>query len=345
MNPLDRHATSLRFIDQQLEILDQRLLPHEERWHRCDTPAQLIGHIHSLAVRGAPLIGIAASLMLAQRALAGTQATQLLDDLAALRASRPTAVNLMNYLDRLRPRIAQGANAQEIAALAVDIFDQDHSLCQAIGEAGLSLIPTRSRVLTHCNTGSLATAGIGTALGIITLAHARGHDLSVWVDETRPLLQGSRLTTWELARAGVSHQLICDNMAASLMARGDVDLVLVGADRIAANGDTANKIGTYGLAVLAHHHKIPFYVAAPVTTIDPACPDGAAITIEQRHPDEIRSVRTARGELLLSPADTTANNPAFDVTPAGLISAWVTDRGVHRDAEELLAPTMASADA
>lgn len=335
MNPLDRRATSLRFIDQRLDILDQRLLPHEERWHRCDTPDELIGHIHSLAVRGAPLIGIAASLMVAQRALAGIPASQLLDELEALRASRPTAVNLMNYLDRLRPLLQQGADAARIASCALAIFDQDQALCQAIGEAGLSVIPSASRVLTHCNTGSLATAGIGTALGIITLAHARGHGLSVWVDETRPLLQGSRLTAWELARADVPHRLICDNMAASLMAAGEVDLVLVGADRIAANGDTANKIGTYGLAVLAHHHKIPFYFAAPVTTIDPACPNGAAITIEQRQPHEVRGAKTAGGELLFSPPGTAVSNPAFDVTPASLISAWITDRGVHRQASEL----------
>ncbi len=335
MNPLDRHATSLRFVDKQLQILDQRLLPHEERWHRCDSPDQLIAHIHSLAVRGAPLIGIAASLMVAQRALAGVKPSQLLDELSALRASRPTAVNLMNYLDRLRPHIQQDASAEHIAAMAIAIFDEDRALCQAIAEAGLPLIPAGSRVLTHCNTGSLATAGIGTALGIITLAHSCGQNISVWVDETRPLLQGSRLTTWELARSGVPHHLICDNMAAGLMARGEVDLVLVGADRIAANGDTANKIGTYGLAVLARHHNIPFYFAAPVTTIDPACPDGNAITIEQRQADEVRGIKTAHGELLLSPAESAVYNPAFDVTPASLISAWVTDRGVHLHASEL----------
>lgn len=335
MSALDRHATSLRFVNQQVEILDQRLLPHEEQWHRCESPDQLIAHIHSLAVRGAPLIGIAASLMVAQRALAGVGPSQLLDELAALRASRPTAVNLMNYLDRLRPRIEQGASVEEIADLALAIFDEDRALCQAIGDAGLSLIPRGSRILTHCNTGSLATAGIGTALGIITHAHSQGHDISVWVDETRPLLQGSRLTTWELSRAKVPHTLICDNMAASLMAAGEVDLILVGADRIAANGDTANKIGTYALAVLAKHHGIPFYCAAPVTTIDPHCPDGSNITIEQRNAREVRGVRTAQGELLLSPAETAVHNPAFDVTPATLVSAWITDRGVHHDATAL----------
>ncbi len=331
---LDRRSTSLRFESGRLSVLDQRLLPQQETWHACDNSADLIAHIHSLAVRGAPLIGIAAALMLAQRALAGAERTALLADWQALRASRPTAVNLMNYLDQLKPLIDAGASAQTLTDAVLAIFDQDQALCLRIAEAGLPLIQPGCRILTHCNTGSLATAGIGTALGLITQAQAHGLAPKVWVDETRPLLQGARLTTWELARAEVAHTLICDNMAASLMASEKVDLVLVGADRIAANGDTANKIGTYGLAVLAQHHRIPFYVAAPMTTFDPQCADGSKIPVEQRAEDEVRGVVTAAQHHVFSAADTPAFNPAFDITPGRLISGWITDHGLLNGAEE-----------
>ncbi|MGJ8669895.1 MAG: S-methyl-5-thioribose-1-phosphate isomerase [Oceanococcus sp.] len=334
MTTYDRASTSLKFCNGRLSILDQRLLPHQEQWHDCADSKALILHIHSLAVRGAPLIGIAAALMLAQRALQGASTAQLQTEWKALRASRPTAVNLMNYLDQLQPLLNSG-NPDMLRDAALNIFDNDRALCLGIAEAGCALIQTGSRVLTHCNTGSLATAGVGTALGIITHAHSLGLAPKVWVDETRPLLQGSRLTTWELARAGVEQQLICDNMSASLMAAGEVDLVLVGADRIAANGDTANKIGTYALAVLARHHNIPFYIAAPSTTIDPNCPNGAAIPVEQRAADEVRGVSTAQGSLRFSPEGCSAYNPAFDVTPAKLISAWVTEHGVHTAPEQL----------
>lgn len=333
----DRSATSLRFTDGRLSILDQRLLPQQERWHEVGDADALVGHIHSLAVRGAPLIGIAAVLMLAQQALAGASRGDLLDDWARLRASRPTAVNLMNYLDRLRPLLEADAAAPAVLEAALAIFDEDRALCLRMAEHGLAAIREGARILTHCNTGSLATAGIGTALGLITHAHDQGRGISVWVGETRPLLQGGRLTAWELARAGVPHRLICDSMAASLMQDGQVDVVLVGADRIAANGDTANKVGTYGLAVLARHHGIPFYVVAPQTTIDPHCPDARAIPIEQRDPDEVRGVNTAQGRMIWSPVEVPVHNPAFDITPAALISGWVLDTGLWSDITEAIA--------
>lgn len=325
----DRRGSSLRFEAGRLSVLDQRLLPQQECWHSCDSAEDLIGHIHSLAVRGAPLIGIAAVLMLAQQALQGLRGGALLQSWQALRAARPTAVNLMNYLDRIRPLIDADAGPAALCEAALAIYDEDSAMCRRLAEQGLPLLPDPARILTHCNTGSLATAGIGTALGLITHAHAAGRRIKVWVSETRPLLQGGRLTAWEMGRAGVPHSLICDSMAASLMREQQVDLVLVGADRIAANGDTANKIGTYALAVLARHHDIPFYVVAPRTTVDPQCPNGDAIPIEQRPADEVRGVSTAQGRLLWSPPDSPVHNPAFDVTPAALISAWVLDDGVH----------------
>ncbi len=327
----DRLATSLRFRQGQLSILDQRLLPQQERWHDCADADELIAHIHSLAVRGAPLIGLSAALMLAQSALRGQDRTGLLAELERLRAARPTAVNLMNYMDRMRSLIHAGANAQELLRGALAIFDEDRALCARLASHGLTQVPQGSRILTHCNTGSLATAGIGTAIGVITHAHAQDRRIEVFVDETRPLLQGARLSCWELARAGVPYQLICDNMAASLMLEGRIDLVLVGADRIAANGDTANKVGTYGLAVLARHHQIPFFVVAPQTSIDLECPDASAIPIEQRSADEVRGVATAQGQMIWSPDDAPVCNPAFDVTPSELISGWILDNGCWTD--------------
>ena len=327
----DRRGTSLRFENHRLSILDQRLLPQEQRWHDCRDEADLIQHIQSLAVRGAPLIGISAALMLAQLACHGADVQQMDRAWQALRAARPTAVNLMNYLDRLRPLLDAGAPAEEVLHAALAIYDADASQCLRLAEHGLTLLAQAPRILTHCNTGSLATAGIGTALGVITHAHALGRKPKAWVCETRPLLQGGRLTAWELQQAGVEFELICDSAAALLMQQKQVDLVLVGADRIAANGDTANKVGTYALAVLARHHGMPFYVVAPESTVDPNCPDGRSIPIEQRRAEEVRGVQTARGELSWSPADTPVYNPAFDVTPAELISAWVLDTGVVRD--------------
>jgi methylthioribose-1-phosphate isomerase len=252
--------------------------------------------------------------------------------IAGLAKTRPTAVNLFWALDRMR-RYARSHVALPVAELraglvreAEAIFEEDVAANRRLGAHGAELVPAGARILTHCNAGALATAGYGTALGIVRGAVEAGRQPFVWVDETRPVLQGARLTAWELAREGIPHAVIADVAAASIMARGEVDLVVVGADRIAWNGDTANKIGTYGVAVLARHHGIPFYVAAPFSTIDVAIPDGTAIPIEERDPREVQELAGRRITPLASPA----RNPAFDVTPAGLITAIVTERGIHR---------------
>jgi methylthioribose-1-phosphate isomerase len=290
-----------RFEDGALVVLDQRALPAEERWIRCDTPEQVADCIRTLAVRGAPAIGIAAAYGMA-----------LADDREAaaelLRSTRPTAVNLAWAIDRCR-------DAQDPLEAARRIHEEQRDADRRLAELGAELFGEGTRALTHCNAGALATGGIGTACGVLRAAWDRGRLAEVWVDETRPLLQGARLTAWELRQAGIPHKVVADSAAGSLMARGQVDRIVVGADRIAANGDVANKVGTYPLAVLADRHGIPFYVAAPLSTIDPATPDGAAIPIEERDPAEV----LAEGD---------AFNPAFDVTPAELVTAIVTEAGV-----------------
>ncbi|PKH21252.1 S-methyl-5-thioribose-1-phosphate isomerase [Enterobacterales bacterium CwR94] len=321
-------TTSLQIRDNQLWILDQQALPQEKVW--CPTPdvATLVDHIKTLRVRGAPLIGLSASLLLALLAEQGMAKPALAEALEVLRASRPTAVNLMNNLDRMKVALAQPDHIDALVQEALRLIAEDKTLCDNIAEAGLSVVKPGSRLLTHCNTGGLATAGVGTALGVIARAHQQGRVTQVWVDETRPLLQGGRLTAWELGELGVPYQLITDSMAASLMAQGQVDAIWVGADRIAANGDVANKIGTYSLAVLAHYHQIPFYVAAPHTTLDALCPNGAAIPIEQRAAEEVTGVAGSFGSVQWAPENARVYNPAFDVTPAALISGWVLDTGV-----------------
>lgn len=326
-------TTSLRVADNRLFILDQQALPQEKRWLSANTVAELVGHIHALRVRGAPLIGLSASLLLALLAEQGANRDQLAQALETLRAARPTAVNLMNNLDRMKQALAQENFVSALNAEALRLIDEDKQLCDSIAQAGSALVTAGSRLLTHCNTGGLATAGVGTALGVIALAHQQGNVASVWVDETRPLLQGGRLTAWELGELGVPYQLITDSMAASLMAKGQVDAVWVGADRIAANGDVANKIGTYSLAVLAKFHHVPFYVAAPQTTLDPLCPNGDAIPIEQRAAAEVTGVAGSFGAVQWAPENAQVYNPAFDVTPAALISGWVLDSGVVTPAE------------
>lgn len=321
-------TTSLRLLDNQLAILDQQALPQEKRWLPASSVEALVGHIHALRVRGAPLIGLSASLLLALLAEQGQSREQLTAALETLRAARPTAVNLMNNLDRMKLALAQNDYVTALAAEALRLIEEDRQLCASIAHAGSALVTPGSRLLTHCNTGGLATAGVGTALGVITLAHQQGKVANVWVDETRPLLQGGRLTAWELGEQGVPYQLITDSMAASLMAKGEVDAVWVGADRIAANGDVANKIGTYSLAVLAKFHGIPFYVAAPQTTLDPHCPNGEAIPIEQRAGAEVTGVAGSFGAVQWAPDNAQVYNPAFDVTPAALIGGWVLDSGV-----------------
>ena len=321
-------TTSLRVVDNQLFILDQQALPQEKRWLPADSVALLVEHIHALRVRGAPLIGLSASLLLALLAEKGANRDVLARSLETLRASRPTAVNLMNNLDRMKQALAHEDFVPALVAEALRLIAEDKALCDSIAQAGSELVKPGSRLLTHCNTGGLATAGVGTALGVIALAHQQGKVANVWVDETRPLLQGGRLTAWELGELGVPYQLITDSMAASLMGKRQVDAIWVGADRIAANGDVANKIGTYSLAVLAKFHGIPFYVAAPQTTLDPNCPNGEAIPIEQRAASEVTGVAGSFGAVQWAPENAQVYNPAFDVTPAALISGWVLDSGV-----------------
>jgi methylthioribose-1-phosphate isomerase len=322
-------SRSLRVYADALEYLDQTRLPQAEEWVRCDSPEAWQHAVKHLAIRGAPLIGLSAAFVLAQYAARHPQSDwQLVSD--RLRATRPTAVNLMYCLDAMEACFAQGAHA--LAERAQALFEEDRALCQRMAERGADLLASGDRVLTHCNTGALATAGVGTAIGALAIAKQRGIDLHVYVDETRPLLQGGRLTAWEMADLAIPYQLITDSMAASLMAAGKVDKVMVGADRICANGDFANKVGTYMLAVAAHYHQVPFYVVAPYTTVDPACATGAAIPIEQRDGAEVRGAAGAFGEVVWAPSDAPVWNPAFDVTPAKLVTAWILDTGVFDSA-------------
>ena len=328
----------VRWEGGRLVLLDQTRLPGEETERTYERWEDVAEAIRTLVVRGAPAIGVAAAfgLVLAARASRATTVDALLADLEAaskgLAATRPTAVNLFWALDRMQ-RTARAARGPSLDALrrrleaeAEAILSEDLAANRAMGDHGAALVPAGARILTHCNAGALATAGYGTALGVVRSAHAQGKVALVWVDETRPVLQGSRLTAWECVRDGIPHRLIADVAAAAVMARGQVDLVVTGADRIAANGDTANKIGTYALAVLARHHGVPFYVAAPFSTIDPALASGREIPIEERDAAEVRGF----GLRQTAPAASPVYNPAFDVTPAELISAIVTERGVFR---------------
>ncbi len=330
--------TPVRWEDGRLVLLDQTRLPTEEIERACASWPEVADAIRTLVVRGAPAIGVAAAfgVVLAARASRAATHPALLADveeaIKGLAATRPTAVNLFWALDRMR-RLVVASAALPVAALRDRLLDEAHAIFaedlaanRAIGAHGAALVPDRARLLTHCNAGALATAGYGTAVGVIRAAHERGKLALVWVDETRPVMQGSRLTAWELAKEGIPHRLISDVAAGFVMKRGEVDLVVTGADRIAANGDTANKIGTYGVAVLARHHNIPFYVAAPSSTIDPSIPSGDAIVIEERDPAEVRGVAGRQTAPTASPVF----NPAFDVTPAALISAIITERGVFR---------------
>ncbi|WP_277978441.1 S-methyl-5-thioribose-1-phosphate isomerase [Pantoea endophytica] len=326
-------TTSLEVRDNQLWILDQQALPQQQNWLPAHSVAQLVEHIHALRVRGAPLIGLSASLLLALLGEQGAARPELAAALEVLRAARPTAVNLMNNLDRMKTALAESDFVTALSREALRLVAEDKQLCDNIARAGSTLVKPGSQLLTHCNTGGLATAGVGTALGVIAYAHQQGLVKNVWVDETRPLLQGGRLTAWELGELNIPYQLITDSMAASLMARGVVDAIWVGADRIAANGDVANKIGTYSLAVLAHYHGIPFYVAAPHTTLDRQCPNGDAIPIEQRAASEVTGVAGSFGSVQWAPESAAVYNPAFDVTPAALISGWVLDNGVVTPAQ------------
>jgi len=328
----------VRWETDRLVLVDQTVLPEREIERDYGTWQEVGAAIRTLVVRGAPAIGVAAAfgVVLAARASHAASFDGLLADLETaikgLAATRPTAVNLFWALDRMRQAavawraLPLDAVRARLLAEAQAIRDEDIAANRAMGAHGAALVPPNARILTHCNAGALATAGYGTALGVVRAAHAQGKVALVWVDETRPVMQGSRLTAWECVREGIPHRLIADVAAASVMSRGEVDLVVTGADRIAANGDTANKIGTYSLAVLAAHHRVPFYVAAPFSTIDPSIASGAQIPIEERDASEVRRV----GGQQTAPSASPVFNPAFDVTPAALIAAIVTERGVVR---------------
>ncbi|HYG69491.1 MAG TPA: S-methyl-5-thioribose-1-phosphate isomerase [Anaeromyxobacteraceae bacterium] len=307
-----------------VHLLDQRLLPAEERWLDLTTGEEVVQAIRDLTVRGAPAIGVAAAYGLAVEARRGASPRRLRAVADKLVAARPTAVNLAWAVSRMSRLVEEGGEA--ILAEAHRIRDEDEAACRRIGQLGAPLVPQRAKVLTHCNAGALATAGYGTALGVVRAAVESGNPISVLADETRPFLQGARLTAWELHRDGIPVTVLTDGMAGWLMQRGEIGCVVVGADRIAANGDAANKIGTYALAVLARHHGIPFYVAAPWSTVDLATARGADIPIEERESDEVLTIAGQR----IAPAGVRARYPAFDVTPAELIGAIITERGVVR---------------
>lgn len=331
---------TLEWTGTRLLLIDQRRLPAEETYVSCATAAEVVAAIRDMVVRGAPAIGVTAAYGVALSAIAhvpscrtgGDLRARMHGDMGALRDARPTAVNLAWAVDRcdgvLRAHAA-GAASAAAAALAREaeaMEQEDVATNRAMGAHGAGLVSDGATILTHCNAGALATAGYGTALGVVRAAREAGKRVAVVADETRPFLQGARLTAWELAKDGIPVTLIADVAAASLLREGSIDLVVVGADRVAANGDTANKIGTYPLAVLAREHSVPFYVAAPLSTVDLSIPDGSGIPIEERAAEEVLSCSGVR----VAPADVRVRNPAFDVTPAKFIEAIVTEAGVLR---------------
>lgn len=320
----------------KVRLIDQRLLPERLEYIDCTTWEQVAEAISGMVVRGAPAIGIAAAFGVALAAMAKRNSpkpeflSEIEKAVSGLRKTRPTAVNLFWALDRMLGAVEKTRHLSppEIASFlereAFEILREDVEMNQRIGMAGRDLIRDGDGVLTHCNAGALATGGFGTALGVIRAAWKQGKKLTVFADETRPLLQGSRLTAWELVRDGIPVKVIADNMAGYFMRKGAINIVLVGADRIAANGDTANKIGTYGVAVLAREHRIPFFVVAPSSTIDMSTPTGDHMVIEERHEDEMRFFA---GKMIV-PGGAEVINPAFDVTPAKYIAGIISDRGV-----------------
>ncbi len=326
--------------DDVVVMIDQRKLPAQEVYVRCKTAPEVARAIKTMVIRGAPAIGVAAAMGIAvgmrRSAATGTQkfAAEFHKTCELMASTRPTAVNLFWAIERMKRCFAAAAQAGESVEQIKDrldreahaIHDEDVASCRAMGTFGAAVVPADARVLTHCNAGALATAGYGTALGVIRGAVEQGKHVVVYADETRPFLQGARLTAWELVRDGIQTTVITDNMTGALMRHVPIDLVVVGADRIAANGDTANKIGTYGVAVLAREHKVPFYVAAPLSTIDLDTPDGDHIPIEERNAREVTHVGGSR----LAPEGALIWNPAFDVTPHHLISGIITERGIFR---------------
>lgn len=351
---------TVEFQNNALRLIDQTLLPSELRMIECRTSGDVREAIRSMKVRGAPAIGAAAAYGMALAALGylGTDASTLLgqlrEDAKSLKKARPTAVNLAWAVDRMlavAERVLAGTgndDADDVEAVkrtlrteADTIAEEDVATNRQIGAHGNTLIPQGASILTHCNTGSLATVDYGTALGVIRSAHTDGKEIHVFVDETRPFLQGARLTAWELDQEGIPQTLISDNMAGHFMRRGAVDLVIVGADRITANGDVANKIGTYTLAVLCKEHGLPFYVAAPTTTVDLSLASGDDITIEERTSDEVTNIAGTR----IAPAGVKAAHPAFDVTPNAMVTAIITEQGVLRPPfEPALRAAVAAAD-
>jgi len=329
---------TVEWSDGEVVLIDQRRLPAEQVIIRCRNHSQVAAAIKDMAIRGAPAIGVAAAfgIALGVRNAAGegpTLRAELDGICQELASTRPTAVNLFWAIERMRRRFEteqdRGGAAVRQALLdeALAMQSEDLAACRRMGDIGAELIPPRARLLTHCNAGALATAGYGTALGVIRSAARQGKVANVFADETRPYLQGARLTAWELAQDGIATTLIADSMAGHLMARGEVDAVVVGADRIAANGDVANKIGTYTVAVLAHENGLPFYVAAPVSTIDLATPSGDSIPIEERAAEEV----THHGGRRMAPEGVAVRNPAFDVTPHRYVTAIITERGIARE--------------
>jgi methylthioribose-1-phosphate isomerase len=315
---------SIQWCENHVKIIDQTRLPQELVYLDLNTVQEMAEAIRTLRVRGAPLIGVAAAYGVV---LASYRGDKIEEALKILEDSRPTAVNLFKALERMR-RISQNSRTEDLKLRlleeAIAIQREDEELCRRIGENGQVLIKEKMNLLTHCNAGALATAGWGTALGIIYAAKSKGKSIKVYVDETRPLLQGARLTTWELVQNKIPAILLSDGAAGSLLKNGNVDAIIVGADRIALNGDAANKIGTYPLSLLAREHNIPFYVAAPTTTFDPALKSGNEIPIEERSGDEVKEILGHR----IAPEEIEVFNPAFDITPASHITAIVTDEGI-----------------
>lgn len=329
----DLYSSGIRYEDGELYILDQQRLPQVEELIKVRDVDHMVEIIQQLKVRGAPAIGISAGLALARfskdiedrdegRALA-----------KKLRESRPTAINLMVIIDRMLQHLESEDFHQAFEEEAVRAFDEDVELCDRMAEYGAELVQDGDGILTHCNTGRLVTAGIGTALGVIFKAHEQGKKIHVYVDETRPLLQGGRLTAWELEQAGIPYSVITDNMSAHLMKTGKIQKVFIGSDRVAVNGDFANKIGTYAVSVLAKYHDIPFYPVAPYTTIDFACESGDDIPIEERAAYEVRGARGSFGDVCWTPADAPVCNPAFDVSPVDNVTAFICDKGVFTQDE------------
>ena len=340
--------------DDTIVMIDQRKLPGVEVYVTCRTAAEVAKAIKTMVIRGAPAIGVAAAMGIAlgmRRSIAtGTRqfTTEFQKTCEMMAATRPTAVNLFWAIERMKRGFAESAQGgcsvdeikKRLEAEARRIHDEDVESCRTMGAHGAALVPQEARILTHCNAGALATAGYGTALGVVRAAAEQGKKIAVLADETRPFLQGARLTAWELVKDGIDTTVITDNMAGAMMRLGHVDLVVVGADRIAANGDVANKIGTYGVAVLAREHGIPFYVAAPISTVDLDTPDGSKIPIEERNDREVTHVGPSR----MTPEGAHVRNPAFDVTPNKYVTAIITERGIARAPyEESLAELVSQA--